>query len=382
MEFFAETRHSYGRTALFLSGGAHFGKYHFGVLKALYEQDLFPRVIAGSSAGALVAACICGHKYSEVWKVFCEDYNAMTTHALHWKFPNYWEAFKMLRQGKSILDNNALKEACYRFCKDMTFLEIYEQNKWNLNITVTDGVRQGDSKLLNYLTAPNIVVWSAVVASCAIPGFYDSVELMIKTEKGDLKPYYMSKLKGNFKFIDGSVACDLPMNRMSELFNINTFIVSQVNPHVAPFISSDGFSHDKSRLRRRLFVKARNLMGNEIQHWITQLTYLGLFPEYVQGIADLVMQTYRGHVTIAPRPTLYDYKRLIEDVEPSNFHLSLQHTYSQTIQRISHIRSLFGIEREFDRYYMRLKNKLHCQIHLRHDKDLIKFQINKALKEK
>lgn len=37
LEFFAETRHSYGRTALFLSGGAHLGKYHFGVLKALYE---------------------------------------------------------------------------------------------------------------------------------------------------------------------------------------------------------------------------------------------------------------------------------------------------------------------------------------------------------
>lgn len=36
----------------------------------------------------------------------------------------------------------------------------------------------------------------------------------------------MSKLKGNYKFIDGSVACDLPLNRMSELFNINTFIVS------------------------------------------------------------------------------------------------------------------------------------------------------------
>jgi len=37
IEFFSDTRHSYGRTALFLSGGAHFGKYHFGVLKALYE---------------------------------------------------------------------------------------------------------------------------------------------------------------------------------------------------------------------------------------------------------------------------------------------------------------------------------------------------------
>jgi hypothetical protein len=52
LEFFAETRHSYGRTALLLSGihcitlhviilpnigGATFGRFHFGVIKALYD---------------------------------------------------------------------------------------------------------------------------------------------------------------------------------------------------------------------------------------------------------------------------------------------------------------------------------------------------------
>ena len=63
LEFFAETRHSFGRTALFLSGGANFGKFHFGVMKALYEQDLFPRIIAGSSVGALISTAIAAHKY-------------------------------------------------------------------------------------------------------------------------------------------------------------------------------------------------------------------------------------------------------------------------------------------------------------------------------
>ena len=37
LEFFAETRHAYGRTALLLSGGATFGKFHLGLVKALYE---------------------------------------------------------------------------------------------------------------------------------------------------------------------------------------------------------------------------------------------------------------------------------------------------------------------------------------------------------
>lgn len=45
-------------------------------------------------------------------------------------------------------------------------------------------------RLLNYLTAPNVLVWSAALASCAIPGVYAPVELMKKDEKtGKLSPY-------------------------------------------------------------------------------------------------------------------------------------------------------------------------------------------------
>ena len=67
LEFFTETRHSFGKTALFLSGGAGFGKYHFGVIKALWENDLMPRTISGSSVGALIAAGVASHKYSEMY---------------------------------------------------------------------------------------------------------------------------------------------------------------------------------------------------------------------------------------------------------------------------------------------------------------------------
>jgi predicted acylesterase/phospholipase RssA len=70
LEFFAETRQSYGRTALMLSGGASFGKYHFGIIKALHEQDLMPKVVCGSSIGSLVLACLCCTPYNEINKWF------------------------------------------------------------------------------------------------------------------------------------------------------------------------------------------------------------------------------------------------------------------------------------------------------------------------
>lgn len=65
----------------------------------------------------------------------------MTGHILGQKFSNYFEAAKLLRKGDTILCSKTLKNCVRRFCGDMTFLEIWEKNKWNLNITVTDGGR-------------------------------------------------------------------------------------------------------------------------------------------------------------------------------------------------------------------------------------------------
>jgi hypothetical protein len=66
VKFFSETRQSYGYTALMLSGGATLGKYHFGLLKVLYENDLLPRTLCGSSIGSLVSAAICSRSYEQV----------------------------------------------------------------------------------------------------------------------------------------------------------------------------------------------------------------------------------------------------------------------------------------------------------------------------
>ena len=108
---------------------------------------------------------------------------------------------------------------------DLTFKEIHDKFKWNLNITVTDAKKTDESRLLNYLTTPNVVIWSAVLASSAIPGFFEPVELMIKNEEtGDIKPYHENI--GETLYIDGTIGGDLPKQRMSELFNVNTFIVS------------------------------------------------------------------------------------------------------------------------------------------------------------
>lgn len=43
---------------LALSGGGAKGAAHVGVLMALYEQGIVPDVVAGTSAGSIVAGCL------------------------------------------------------------------------------------------------------------------------------------------------------------------------------------------------------------------------------------------------------------------------------------------------------------------------------------
>jgi len=59
------------KTGLVLSGGGTRGFAHLGVIAALYEKDIYPEVISGTSAGAIVGAFIAGQKSpEEVMKIF------------------------------------------------------------------------------------------------------------------------------------------------------------------------------------------------------------------------------------------------------------------------------------------------------------------------
>ena len=56
------------------------------------------------------------------------------------------------------------------------------------------------------------------------------------------------------------------MQRLSELFNVNNFIVSQVNPYVVPFLNEGGGGF--LSLHERIYKAIKALIGGEIIHWI------------------------------------------------------------------------------------------------------------------
>lgn len=55
---------------------------------------------------------------------------------------------------------------------------------------------------------------------------------------------------------DGSLEEDLPMRSLSEMFNVNYFLVSQTNPHIVPALN----------LKKRFNRKLGNVIETEWKH--------------------------------------------------------------------------------------------------------------------
>lgn len=61
------------------------------------------------------------------------------------------------------------------------------------------------------------------------------------------------------------------------------------------------------------------LLGTEVKHWMKQLDEIGLLPTNLRWIAQVVVQSYKGHVTIVPSPTIKDYTQLLDNLTPETY---------------------------------------------------------------
>jgi len=192
---------------------------------------------------------------------------------------------------------------------DWTFQEAFDRTGRIINITVAPLNRYDPPRLLNYLTAPHVVVWSAAVASCAVPGIFDSTPLWVKEADGEIHPERATGATQVATWSDGSIEADLPMQQLSELFNTNHFIVSQVNPH-AMLLSNLSFGNTELRNPVfRLCVGVLRFLKGVTRQWLRQLIDLVLFrrigPTWgvKRGLTQLLVQDYEGRdgdVTIMP----------------------------------------------------------------------------------
>ncbi|AHI31217.1 MULTISPECIES: DUF3336 domain-containing protein [Marinobacter] len=346
LQFFRDTLTSYGRPALLLSGGATLGMFHFGVIKALWEKGLLPQVIAGSSIGAIIAGILGVHSDAEIPDMLVPENHDMRA----WKWRGLFSAIR----GDGLMDQEQLKACLRANIGEYTFEEAFQKTGRSINVSVSPVQTHQKARLLCGYTSPYLLVWSAVLASAAVPGIFPPVPLMKKDIQGNVLPY-MSRLK----FVDGSVVSDLPIERLMHLYDVNFTIVSQTNPHVVPFLNRRGRDE-----KINVANLPMHLLKSEIQfHGQGLFDYLRkrVQPEMLRQVAGqmytIMGQRYSGDVTISPTYRLRDYRRMLSNPDPAWVREMILQGERATWPKISMIRSHARISKTLERCIRRLKSE-------------------------
>ncbi|KAJ1341386.1 hypothetical protein BSLG_004116 [Batrachochytrium salamandrivorans] len=183
---FNDTQQSFGCTALLLQGGVTFGMYHIGVVKSLFERGLLPRIISGTSVGALIAALVCIHTDVELPGIFSPGgINLEPFSRKDSKGAISRKISRILKHGY-LLDVSVIEQCVKENLGDYTFKEAYLRTGRILNIPVA-AYRKGEiPQLLNYLTAPKVLIRSAACAAVGLVGLYQTRDLLAKSKDGSI----------------------------------------------------------------------------------------------------------------------------------------------------------------------------------------------------
>ena len=305
---------NFGRTALCLSGGASFAWYHFGVVRALLDASLLPDIVTGTSGGALVAALVATRTNEEL--------KALLVPALAFRiracgepfstwFPRWW------RTGARF-DSLKWARQCSWFARgSTTFREAYERTGRILNVSCVPSDPHSPTILTNYLTAPDCVVWSAVLASAAVPGILNPIPMMMKKADGSLVPYSFGHKWKDGRYLESpfvvgkpltsvSLRTDIPLKALNLHFDVTFSVVSQVNPHInAFFYASKGavgrpVTHRKGRGWRGGYLGSaiETYLKLELQKLLKMLRHLELLPRPLgQDWSGIWLQQFSGTIS-------------------------------------------------------------------------------------
>ncbi|KAK6065631.1 Lipase 4-like protein 1 [Seiridium cupressi] len=356
-------RQSFGRSALLLSGGGTFGMTHIGVLKAMFEVKLLPRIISGASAGSIVCSVVCTRTDEEIPQVLSEfPHGDLAVFEEEGNEDGLLAHLRRLFTEGNWSDIKHLTRVMRDLLGDMTFQEAYNRTRRICNICVSSASIYELPRLLNYVTSPNVMIWSAVAASCSVPLVFSAAPLLVKDPAtGRHSPWNPTPQM----WIDGSVDNDLPMTRLAEMFNVNHFIVSQVNPHVVPFLSNEDAPYSASEARSQssggqaewIYTVAQ-LAKSEALHRLQIIAELGIFPNLVTKVRSILSQKYSGDINILPAMGVLDLPKILANPTSDFMHRSCLSGERATWPKLSRVRDRCAIELALDRAVHALKARV------------------------
>ena len=239
LQMLLDLERAHGRCALVLSGGGSYGCFHLGTVRALLKRGLLPKVIAGSSSGALIAALVCTRSPENLEANLMDD-EYVIQNGLGWFSETGAKAIlrRLLTRG-SAQGVAHFSDWLRSRMGDFTFKEAYELSGRSLSICVSPAATHERAKLLNHVSSPNVLVRSAVAASCAFPMLFPAQDLLAKNSEGDIVPYgQLVRRKSSARWRDGCMGQDLPLEGLQETFNVNFIVASQANLFISGYLST------------------------------------------------------------------------------------------------------------------------------------------------
>ncbi len=292
-DFFRRAQHCYGRSALLLSGSGSF------LLPYRRREGLVGRRRAARD---------------HVGRERRVDRRRGRLHAQerrHRRLPRKRAPRQSRPQPRSKrLAPDEVRERLADLIPDLTFQEAYEVSGRHLNVSVAPAEKHQNGRLLNAITAPNVLIREAVLASCAVPGVFPPVMLMARDDKGERIPYQPDR-----RWVDGSVTHDIPTKRLERLYGVNHHIVSQANPIALPFATDtrkqmapiEAIQH-ASMTTFKAWLNANMVIFQKPLELIPPLNSLANMARSV------INQEYTGDINIIRPPKFWSPTKILSDL--------------------------------------------------------------------
>lgn len=339
LDFFQRAQHCYGCSALMMSGAGSLLFFHIGVVKALWLEAVLPSVLSGSSGGAVVGSLVGVHDDKDLEDMLKPENLSQEMERDEGLFARF-EAFR-----PEVAKTEDVQEALNRLIPDVTFQEAFELTGRHLNVSIAAAEKHQTSRLLNSITTPNVYVREAVMASAAVPGFYPPVALAAKNDQGLKQPYLPSR-----RWVDGSLSDDLPAKRLSRIYGVNHFIVSQINPHIFPFVTD-------TKRKRDPFTTVKLASGRVAREWINAgasiferpLSWNPTVSKLTNVALSIINQDYFGDINILPDKRMFNPLKLLAHKSIEEIVELIEMGEKATWPKIEMIRVQTKISRKLDR---------------------------------
>jgi TAG lipase/steryl ester hydrolase/phospholipase A2/LPA acyltransferase len=159
------------------------------------------------------------------------------------------------------------------------------------------------------------------------------------------------------------------------MFNVNHFIVSQVNPHVVPFLAKEEELIGAEAQQNSAFSAGptwihhiANLAKGEALHRLQVLSELGIFPNYLTKARSVLNQRYSGDITIFPSISYAHFPKVLSN--PTTEYM-LQCTLTgerATWPKLSRVQNHVAIELALDETIRKFRTQIvfsNSQVNLR-----------------